>query len=90
MRRVHLYISGIVQGVFFRDFTRRQAKALGIKGWVRNLSDGRVEVVGEGEEEKIKEFLQRLHKGPPGAKVTDIEIIYEEPNGEFFDFNIIY
>ncbi|MEO0098064.1 MAG: acylphosphatase [candidate division WOR-3 bacterium] len=88
--RVHLYISGIVQGVFFRDFTRRQAQALKIKGWVRNLWDGRVEAVGEGEEEKIKEWLKRLREGPPGAKVTGLEIEYEEPTGEFSDFRIIY
>jgi len=90
MKRLHLYISGIVQGVFFRDFTRRTAKALNIKGWVRNLPDGRVEVVAEGEEEKMGDFLQRLHQGPPHARVTDIEVIYEKPTGEFTDFNIIY
>lgn len=88
--RVHLYLSGIVQGVFFRDFTRRQAKALKIKGWVRNLIDGRVEAVGEGREKEIEEWLKSLRKGPPGAKVTDIEIKYEEPTGEFSDFVIIY
>ncbi|MEO0102408.1 MAG: acylphosphatase [candidate division WOR-3 bacterium] len=88
--RVHLYLSGTVQGVFFRDFTRRQAKALKIKGWVRNLIDGRVEAVGEGEEKEINEWLKKLREGPPGARVTNIEIYYEEPTGEFSDFSIIY
>ncbi len=79
-----------MQGVFFRDFTRRQANSLNIKGWVKNLPDGRVEAVGEGDEESLKEWLKRLHKGPPGALVNEIEINYEEPTDEFTTFEIIY
>ncbi len=90
MIRVRIYVSGIVQGVFFRDFTRRKAQGLKIKGWVRNLPDGRVEAVGEGEEENIREWIRHLRKGPPGAKVDNLEINYEEVKGDFQSFSILY
>ncbi len=90
MVRVSLYIAGIVQGVFFRDFTRRQAQRLNIKGWVRNLPDGRVEAIGEGGEREIAEWLKRLRQGPPGSVVSSIEVRYETPTGEFSEFRILY
>ena len=70
-------VSGRVQGVFYRDSTRRQAKALGISGWVRNLVDGRVEVLACGDERQLDIFSKWLEIGPEYAKVTNIEVITE-------------
>ncbi|ACI20820.1 MULTISPECIES: acylphosphatase [Thermodesulfovibrio] len=81
MKRAHLFISGRVQGVFYRAFTEEIALSLRLNGWVRNLRDGRVEAVFEGEEEKISIAIQRCKEGPPHARVDNIEIIWEEPEG---------
>jgi len=88
--RAHLYISGRVQGVFFRDHTRRKALSLGVNGFVKNLWDGRVEVVIEGEEEAVEELINWCHKGPPLAKVEKVEVAYEPYVGEFDGFKISY
>lgn len=90
MERVHLFISGRVQSVFYRDFTRVIAQKLGLKGWVRNLEDGRVEAVIEGEKSKILELIEKLKEGPTVAKVEDIEQEWEEYKGEFDKFGIRY
>ncbi len=90
MKRVHVWISGLVQGVFFRYHTRKLAKKLGVRGWVRNLPDGRVEAVMEGEEEALKKMLEFCREGPPGAEVERVEIKWERPKGEFDDFEIQY
>ena len=90
MRRIHAFISGRVQGVFFRANTSRKAKELDITGWVRNLPDGRVEVLAEGDDKKIDEFIKFLHKGPPSAKVEDVEIKEQDYKGEFSDFIITH
>ncbi len=87
-KRLHAFISGRVQGVGFRYFTERRANVYGITGWVRNLPDGRVEVVAEGDEELLKEFLNDLKKGPPLARVNNIEAKWEKPTGEFLEFYI--
>jgi len=89
-RRAHLFISGRVQGVFFRANTRDEARRLGLVGWVRNLPDGRVEAVVEGEEGKIKELIAWCHEGPPGAVVRGVEVRWEAFRGEFSDFTIRY
>ena len=86
--RAHVYISGKVQGVFFREYTRNKAKSLGIKGWVRNLRDGRVEAVFEGEKEKVNKMISWCHKGSPYSKVEKVEVKWEEYRGEFNDFEI--
>lgn len=86
--RLHAFISGRVQGVFFRDFTRRWAETLGLTGWVRNVFDGRVEVLAEGEEEKLHYLLEKLKEGPPLARVDTIEVTWEEYKAEFNDFKI--
>lgn len=88
--RVHLYVEGFVQGVFFRSDTREEARRLGVNGWVRNLPDGRVEVVGEGEEKAVKELVNWCHKGPPGARVSQVKIENEQYRGEFDSFSIEY
>jgi len=90
MRRVHLYISGRVQGVCFRAETCDEAQRLGVKGWVRNLPDGRVEAVAEGEDADIEEFIKYCHKGPAGAFVQEVKIVEEVPKDEFEDFDITY
>ena len=87
--RVHIYVSGRVQGVCFRDFTQRRALSLGLKGWVRNLSDGRVELAAEGAEERLKMLIEKLREGPSYARVEDLELLWESPTGEFENFRII-
>ncbi len=89
-KRVHAIVSGRVQGVFFRDFTRRQANRWGINGWVKNLMNGCVEIMAEGEEESLEKFLQEVKKGPPLAVVENIEIEWMEFKGEFSDFRITF
>ncbi|MFQ6618203.1 MAG: acylphosphatase [Fidelibacterota bacterium] len=86
--RVHLYVSGRVQGVFFRDFTRTHARKLGLTGWVRNLWDGRVEAVVEGEGDKIELLIKRVRIGPPASVVEGLQVEYEDYKGEFADFTI--
>jgi acylphosphatase len=88
--RAHVYISGFVQGVFFRYETRVLAEKLGLKGWVRNTRDGRVEAVFEGDKRKVEEMLNFCHRGPPGARVTGVEVKWEKPRGEFSSFEIRY
>jgi acylphosphatase len=88
--RAHVYISGFVQGVFFRYETRELAEKLGLKGWVRNTRDGRVEAVFEGDKRKVEEMLNFCHRGPPGARVTGVEVKWEKPRGEFSGFEIRY
>ena len=86
MKRFHIFVSGRVQGVFFRANAVEIANKLLIKGWVRNLKDGRVEIVAEGSKEKLKEFIEWLKEGPMLAKVVDIVVEEEKPTGEFDNF----
>ena len=86
--RVHLRIEGQVQGVFFRTSTQQQATRLGLKGWVRNCPDGSVEVVAEGERKKVSDLIAWCHNGPPGARVQNVQLEWEEPREEFSDFRI--
>lgn len=88
--RAHVFVSGHVQGVFFRDTTRRQALARGVTGWVRNLYDGRVEAVFEGEAQAVQEMVAWCHQGPPHAYVTDVQVAYEPYTGEFTTFRVSY
>lgn len=88
--RVHIFVSGIVQGVFFRYWTQKVTAKLGLKGWVRNLPDGRVEILVEGDKEKTKELLEWVKKGPPAARVENLELNYEDYKGEFDCFEIRY
>jgi acylphosphatase len=88
--RAHVFVSGRVQGVFFRSETRSEAKKHGVAGWVRNLSDDRVEAVFEGEEENVKGLIEFCEHGPEGAKVTRVEVIWENYTGEFGDFEVRY
>ena len=81
MFRLHVLVSGRVQGVFFRDFTRRAALDYGLSGWVRNLADGRVEAVLEGARSDVDAVLERLREGPPRARVEGVEHHQEPPEG---------
>ena len=86
--RAHVFISGRVQGVFFRSETRYEARKHGVTGWVHNLPDDRVEAVLEGEQENVKKLLEFCERGPPGAKVTSADVKWETYSGEFRDFEI--
>jgi len=88
--KAHVFVSGRVQGVFFRSETAERARKKHLIGWVRNLPDGRVEAVFEGEKTDVQEMLSFCRKGPPGAFVKDVEISWEEPTGESKDFQIRY
>jgi len=88
--RAHVYVSGRVQGVFFRSETQDMARRHDVKGWVRNMPDGRVEAVFEGEKENVEKLLEFCRKGPPGARVTKVDVLWENYMGEFADFTIRY
>jgi acylphosphatase len=88
--RAHLYISGGVQGVFFRANTRNKARELGVRGWVKNLPDGKVEVVAEGEKEKVEELIEWCWKGPKFAEVENVQVEYGNYTGEFEGFEVRY
>jgi acylphosphatase len=89
MKQVHIFVSGTVQGVFYRSNTRKKAKELGIKGWARNLYDGRVEVTAEGEEEDLKKFIEWCKKGPELAFVENIEVEWNDYKGKYEDFSVV-
>ncbi|MCI4444759.1 MAG: acylphosphatase [Candidatus Aminicenantes bacterium] len=86
--RFQAFFSGRVQGVAFRFFAQHVANMLGVTGWVRNLYDGRVEVVAEGDKEALEQFLAELKKGPRLARVEQTEVAWEDYQAEFVDFSI--
>jgi len=79
--RAHVYVSGTVQGVFFRATTKERAEAEGVDGWVRNLDDGRVEAVFEGRDEDVDAMVEWCHDGSPAATVESVDATYEDPVG---------
>jgi len=83
-------VSGDVQGVFFRQETKRQAEAHGVNGWVRNRDDGKVEAVFEGEEQDVKTLIEFCKLVPPTAIITTVDAKWETYMGEFKDFKIRY
>jgi acylphosphatase len=86
MKQVHLVIRGRVQGVFFRASTQREAKRLGLSGWVKNRSDGAVEVLAEGEETSLRQLCMWAERGPSAARVDDVQVRWRAYAGEFTDF----
>jgi len=90
MKRIQIIISGRVQGVWFRHNTNIAGNKLGLKGFVRNLPDGNVEVIAEGNEEKIQQMINFCKTGPEGSYVEDVKIKYEKPKSEFKTFSIRY
>ncbi len=88
--RAHVIIHGLVQGVFFRASTRDEAIRIGVGGWVRNLPNGGVEALFEGEKKKVEEIVGWCHRGPSGARVSTVELSWEPYQGEFKRFDIRY
>jgi len=88
--RAHIYVSGNVQGVFYRYETKKHAELHGVNGWARNLPDGRVEALFEGKKDRVDKLIEFCSRGPPGATVTDVEVTWETYTGEFRDFKIHY
>ena len=88
--RAHVFVEGHVQGVYFRSETRAAAQRCGVTGWVKNLSDGRVEALFEGKDEDVQAMLEWCKKGPPYAIVNQVEANEEPFTGEFRDFQITY
>jgi len=86
--RAHIFVSGRVQGVFFRSETKYEAKKRGVRGWIRNIPDGRVEAVFEGEEESVKRLIEFCKRGPRGARVTSVDVLWESYTGEFVNFEV--
>ncbi len=84
--RVHLLVSGRVQGVAFRAYTVDEAERLGVSGWVRNLSDGRVEVLAEGERGALEALVRFCQRGPPAARVDGVEIAWDAFGGDLGPF----
>ena len=88
--RVHLFIKGKVQGVFFRQAMKVTAKKNNATGWVKNLKDGRVEAIIEGEDLDVSNVVEWCHAGPANARVEDVEIRNEKFKGEFEKFEVLY
>jgi len=89
-QRVRLFIKGKVQGVFFRQALKVTAKKNNVTGWVRNLKDGRVEALLEGEDLDVSTLVEWCHAGYANARVEDIEIKNEKYKGEFSKFEVLY
>ncbi|TML14440.1 MAG: acylphosphatase [Actinobacteria bacterium] len=82
LRRAHVVVHGAVQGVFFRVEARDRASSLGIGGWVQNMSDGSVEAVFEGDDDRVESMVDWCRRGPRGARVDDVDVTWDEPQGE--------
>jgi acylphosphatase len=87
-KRQTLRIAGKVQGVFFRQSAVDQARSLGLTGWVRNLPDGQVEAVAEGDSKGLAEFVRWCQKGPANARVSNVSISEAQATGEYTTFQI--
>ncbi len=88
MPQLHAFISGYVQGVSFRYYTKREANSLGLKGFVRNLPDGRVEVLAQGPKKDLEKLAEWLKHGPSGVSVEKVEITWEKAEREFNKFGL--
>lgn len=88
--RAHLLISGRVQGVCYRMETKFAADRFGVLGWVRNMLDGRVEALVEGNRDQVETLIEWCRTGPPAARVHDIEITWEPYRNEFHSFEVTY
>ena len=87
-QQAHVFVSGQVQGVSFRDATRQQAEQLGLKGWVRNTDDNRVEAVFEGEPDAVSQMVEWCKSGPSSADVEDVSVETEVPSGDLSGFEV--
>jgi len=89
-KRAHVFYSGFVQGIGFRYTAQDIAMSLGIIGWVKNLEDGRVEIIAEGKEKDLNEFLDKISKGQLGRYIKSAELSWEKPTKEFDNFDIAF
>lgn len=89
LKQVQLFVRGRVQGVFFRASAQREAKRLGLTGWVKNRPDGAVELVAEGEEDQLKELIGWANRGPSNARVERVDVRWRSFVGDFSDFRIL-
>ena len=89
-RRLEMRITGKVQGVWYRDSTRTRANRLGLRGWVRNCSDGSVELLAERAEVSLQQLVNWCREGPPAARVDGLEPTWSAPSGEFEQFSVRY
>src|SRR5262249_33229848 len=87
-RRARVIVTGIVQGVGFRMYAQRQARSLGVGGYVRNLPGGEVEMVTEGDREAVERLIAWAHVGPPSAEIDAVRVTEEKPTEEFIGFDI--
>ncbi|MGD0232171.1 MAG: acylphosphatase [Syntrophorhabdales bacterium] len=90
MKRAKIVVRGIVQGVYYRHNTKRKADELRLRGMVRNLPDGSVEIVCEGDEREIERLIEWCRQGPRGAFVDGVDVEWYEQTGAFNDFAIVY
>lgn len=89
VRRVHILVSGMVQGVFFRHSARQLAEKLGLVGWIRNNPDGTVEALAQGEKKSLEEFIAWCKKGPSASQVEKVDIEWDDKQGDHNDFEIL-
>jgi len=89
-QRIRIFVTGKVQSVFFRQTLKVMAKKNDVFGWVKNLKDGRVEAILEGDDEKVNRLIEWAHGGPANARVEDVEIRNEKFTGEFSKFDVLY
>ncbi len=89
-QQLHAVVHGRVQGVSFRFYTVEAAQRYHVTGWVRNLSDGTVEVTAEGTRQQLDQLLSFLRQGPPGARVTQVDVEWHPATGQFKDFRVTY
>ncbi len=86
---VHISIRGRVTGVFFRAAAQREARRLGVTGWVRNRNDASIEILAEGDEDAVKEMIGWAHHGPSAARVDNVDVRYRSFSGDYSDFQIV-
>jgi acylphosphatase len=89
LKQVHVFVRGRVQGVYFRASAQREARRLGLTGWVKNRADGVVEIFAEGEEDGLKDLVGWSNRGPTAARVERVEVRWRGFAGDFFDFRIV-
>lgn len=88
--RAHLVVSGYVQGVYYRSTSAETGLSLGLAGWAKNLHDGTVEIVAEGDKGQIEKLIKWCHTGPPTARVAGVDVRWETPTGEFETFRVVF
>jgi acylphosphatase len=87
-KRIHITVSGVVQGVGFRMYARQEARRLGLRGYVRNVASGAVEIVAEGDGGQIDQLVEWARRGPPSAWVESVAVVPSEPTNEYTAFDI--